>query len=199
MKLSARKLDCQMPAHPALTLKFSELMGISTLTHFRARDQRMCCSSWIHSDHSAELDDWDAGLSIPKSSSVRGSQCCVHLALPKHWWFALSTKHECSHDCAKCELCSPSPSTYPHSSPIQFSLSLTTLTCLLLSCTQSGTNLSSKKKLFKREVIFLFWFLINGCLKETPIPLPLHIFCRIVLHHEVFPFVFNYFKLPKHQ
>lgn len=36
MKLSARKLDCQMPARPALTLKFSELRATSTLTHFRA-------------------------------------------------------------------------------------------------------------------------------------------------------------------
>lgn len=60
---------------------------------------------------------------------------------------------------------------------LQFSLSLATLTwkmCLSLSCTQSGTNLSSKNKWFKPEVTFLFWFLINRYLYETPLPFIQH-------------------------
>lgn len=73
--------EAGLPAHPALTPEFLN-GGTSAHEHISEHKTGTCAarlgSTWVIEQ------SWKIGV-LHSGSFVRGSQCCVCLAFPKHW------------------------------------------------------------------------------------------------------------------
>lgn len=117
-----------------------------------------------------------------------------------------SLKHKRSRSCAKHGFCSPDSSTYHHCSSVAI---LTLINNLNMKDTNLYCPAPNLEPTYQEEINNLnrnlycrSIFKLNRCLNErhaAPFAhrAPLHIFACIVLHCQVFSFVFNFFELPK--